>query len=143
MDLLINYGLKEDGETFDWWQNYPVDTSKPYLNLTELGINDPTEIVVGKTKLINGKIVQPKPPKLTDEELKEKKANAFRTYRNHMLKGFDVWEKNVLRGREQDDNEIMAWYQEMLDFPNQITKDTTFEDYPKIPDKIKKYLGVD
>lgn len=142
MDLLINYGLKEDGETFDWWQNYPVDTSKPYLNLTELGINDPTEIVVGKTKLINGQIVQPLPPKLTDEELKEKKVNAFRAYRNHMLKGFDVWEKNVLRGREQDDNEIMAWYYLMLDFPNQITKDTTFEDYPKIPDKIKKYLGM-
>ena len=36
----------------------------------------------------------------------------------------------------------MEWYQEMLDFPNQITKDTTFEDYPKIPDKIKKYLGM-
>ena len=96
MDILINYGLKEDGETFEWWQDYPVDISKP---------------------------------------------NAFRAYRNHILKGFDIWEKNVLREREQDDSEVMAWYYLMLNFTNQITKDTTFDDYPSVPDKIKKYLG--
>ena len=141
MDILINYGLKEDGETFEWWQDYPVDISKPYLNLTALGISHPTEIVVGKTKLINGLIVQPLPPKLTEEELKEKRTNAFRAYRNHILKGFDIWEKNVLREREQDDSEVMAWYYLMLNFTNQITKDTTFDDYPSVPDKIKKYLG--
>lgn len=55
---------------------------------------------------------------------------------------FDIWEKNVLRGREEDNSVIMAWYILMLDFTNKITKDTTPDDYPKIPDKIKKYLGM-
>lgn len=133
--MLINYKLKEDGETFEFYF-YPADDS----NLPKLDVEDPTIIKAGVTKLINGQIVNP-----SDDDIKLQQAlNTFRSYRDMVFRrGFDIWEKNVLRGREQDDNEIMAWYYLMLDFPNQITKDTTFEDYPIVPEKIKKYLGVE
>jgi hypothetical protein len=128
--MIINYGLRKDG-TFDFWQVYPIVDDLPKLE-----IDDPRIIVVGKTKLINGKIVQ---PQSMDEELKENALNQFRAYRKETLKLFDIWEKNVLRGREVESEEVMLWYQEMLNFTNLITKDTTPQDYPQTPEAILKY----
>lgn len=128
--MIINYGLRKDG-TFDFWQVYPIVDDLPKLE-----IDDPRIIVVGKTKLINGKIVQ---PQSMDEELKENALNQFRAYRKETLKLFDIWEKNVLRGREAESEEVMLWYQEMLNFTNLITKDTTPQDYPQTPEAILKY----
>lgn len=64
----------------------------------------------------------------------------FRQRRELLYKAFDVWEKAVIRGREQDSQEVMNWYQEMLDFTDLITEETTFSDYPQLPDELKKYL---
>ena len=68
------------------------------------------------------------------------KIYAFRSYRRQMFRAFDIWEKAVLRGREEDSAEVMNWYQAMLDFPEQITETTTYQDYPKLPERIKHYL---
>ena len=64
----------------------------------------------------------------------------FRRRRKYYLQAFDIWEKNVLRGREQDSQEVLDWYQTMLDFPDSITENTTFQDYPQIPEVLKNYL---
>lgn len=64
----------------------------------------------------------------------------FRHYRRSVFKRFDLWEKAVIRGREEDSEEVMNWFQEMLDFPDLITEDTTFVDYPTTPLLLNKYL---
>lgn len=130
--MIINYGLRSDS-TFDFWQVYPIDDSLPKLE-----VEDPTIIKLGITKLIDGKIVQP----VGYAENVEAKNNArFRMFRKSCFAAFDTWEKNVLRGREAEDETIQAWYQSMLDYPTQITDKTTRDDYPTIPEKIRYYLG--
>lgn len=138
--MKINYKLNED-KTFKEWQIYPIDEDLPTLE-----IDNPKIIKVGKTKLINGEIVQPEIPKsskATDEEMLLLKQNIFRGFRKKCFIAFDIWEKAVLRGREEDSEDIMNWYQDMLDFPESITKDMTKDDYPEIPEIIKYYLGVE
>lgn len=78
--------------------------------------------------------------KITKEELLERRFTHFRKLREQQFKAFDIWERAVLRGRETDDQDVMSWYQEMLNFPEQITENTTFEDYPVISVALNKYL---
>lgn len=59
----------------------------------------------------------------------------MREKRNRYLPAFDLWEKAVVRGREEDSSEIMQWYRDMLDLKPDAFKDEN------IPDKIKYYLG--
>ena len=135
--MIINYGLKEDGVTFDFWQVYPIVDDLPKLEIA-----DPRIIKVGVTKLINGKIVQPEETTPTEDEIIERNKKVFRGYRDMIFRrGFDVWEKNVLRGREQDSEEVVSWYNQMLNYTTLIAKNTTVNDYPKTPDAIKKYIG--
>lgn len=126
----INYGLRPDN-TFDFWQVYPIEDDLPKLE-----VEDPRVIVLGKTKLINGVIVQ---PTISTEEVIETNKKKFRSYRKTVFEGFDIWEKNVLRGREQDSQIVINWYNQMLDFTDNITEDTKTIDYPTIPEAIKKY----
>lgn len=78
--------------------------------------------------------------KITKEELLERRFTHFRKLREQQFKAFDIWERAVLRGRETDDQDVMSWYQEMLNFPEQITENTTFEDYPVMSVALNKYL---
>ena len=48
------------------------------------------------------------------------------------LEAFDKWEKAVLRGREEDSEDIMFWYRNLLDL-----KEETFNN---VPERIKYYL---
>lgn len=50
-------------------------------------------------------------PEPTEEEIKQ----GLRWVRSHLLEAFDKWEKAVVRGREQDSEEVMTWYQNILD----------------------------
>lgn len=50
-------------------------------------------------------------PEPTEEEIKD----GLRWIRSRLLEAFDKWEKAVLRGREQDSEEVMTWYQNILD----------------------------
>lgn len=130
--MIINYKLRHDG-TFDFWQVYPIVDDLPKLE-----IEDPRVIKLGITKLIDGKIIQP----VEDSSLKLERTKAlYKLYRKQALSAFDTWEKNVLMGREDSDEYISnTWYNEMLDFTNKITVNTTREDFPKIPDRIKYYM---
>lgn len=78
--------------------------------------------------------------KITKEELLERRFTHFRKLREQQFKAFDIWERAVIRGREEDSIDVMNWYQEMLDFPEQVTENTTSDDYPVMPEALKKYL---
>lgn len=65
----------------------------------------------------------------TEDEQK----NLLRAKRVNLLEAFDKWEKAVLRGREEDNSNIMQWYQNILDL-----KESAFE---KIPERIKYYIA--
>lgn len=131
--MTINYGLREDN-TFDFWQVYPIEDDLPKLE-----IEDPRVIKLGVTKLINGDIVQPTPQE-TSIDVIEKNIRRFRGFRKKIFEAFDIWEKNVLRGREQENQAVINWYQVMLNFPDTITTNTEVSDYPNTPDVIKKYI---
>lgn len=64
----------------------------------------------------------------TDEEYKD----YLRIKRKFLLEVFDIWEKAVLRGREQDSQLIMDWYQNLLDLVP-----SAFEN---IPERVQYYL---
>lgn len=68
----------------------------------------------------------------------------FRNYRKFVFKAFDIYKTNVIYGIEQE-NEVQKnltenWYNEMLNFPESITSDTTSHNYPVLPAYIKKYM---
>lgn len=52
----------------------------------------------------------------TAEQLKD----MLRAKRTSLLNAFDKWEKAVLRGREQDDYVIMAWYIDLKDLQDTL-----------------------
>lgn len=64
----------------------------------------------------------------THEQIKEN----LRGKRVPLLTAFDKWEKAVLRERELDDDNIMNWYQDLLDLKESAIK--------SIPLRIKYYL---
>ena len=58
-----------------------------------------------------------------------------RKKRDTIFPAFDLWEKAVLRGREEDSPEIMQWYQDILDLKEDAFKEEN------IPERIKYYMG--
>ena len=77
-------------------------------------------------KVIDVEAVEYQPPRVEEEkikiyipytylELEELRKNKLRKKRKPLLDAFDIWEKAVLRGREIDSNDIMKWYQSILD----------------------------
>lgn len=64
-------------------------------------------------------------------DLDEFKLNQLRQKRQYILLSFDKWEKAVLRGREEDSEEIMNWYNDVLDLQE--------EAFNNIPEEINKY----
>lgn len=68
----------------------------------------------------------------------------FRIERAMQLKAFDIYKSNVNYGLEEETEEqkqeIISWYNAILDFPDKITVNTVVDDFPKVPKAIKKYL---
>lgn len=56
----------------------------------------------------------------------------LRASRSSLLDAFDKWEKAVVRGREEDDQFIMNWYQDILDLKS--------EAFNNIPERVAYYL---
>ncbi len=50
------------------------------------------------------------------------KKERLRALRPALLTAFDKWEKAVLRGREQEDAAVMAWYRAILDLEENAFK---------------------
>lgn len=63
---------------------------------------------------------------------KEQRLQELRGNRVKLLEAFDKWEKAVLRGRAEDDAEIMNWYRDILDL-----KAEAFEN---VPEAVRYYL---
>ena len=63
-----------------------------------------------------------------EEEYKEH----LRNQRKPLLNAFDKWEKAVLRGREVDSEEIMNWYESILDLEESA--------FVNVPQRINYYL---
>lgn len=55
-----------------------------------------------------------------------------REERKQLLTAFDKWEKAVVRGRETDNNEVMNWFEALLDLKD--------EAFVNIPERVKYYL---
>lgn len=62
----------------------------------------------------------------------EEKRNLLRSKRAPLLSAFDKWEKAVLRGRETDDEAVMAWYRSLLDLDG--------EAFERIPERVRYYM---
>lgn len=67
----------------------------------------------------------------TKDQLEEIKLNKLRTDRISILDAFDKWEKAVLRNREEDNSDIMNWFQNILDLQE--------EAFENIPERILYY----
>jgi len=70
--------------------------------------------------------------RITKEQYEQFKKEEMRYNRERFLGAFDIWEKAVIRGREQDDPQIMTWYQDLLDLD-----ESAFEN---VPVRINYYL---
>lgn len=68
----------------------------------------------------------------TAQEFQERKLTELRNKRINLLSAFDKWEKAVIRGREDEDEDIMDWYCDILDL-----REYAFDN---IPERIKYYL---
>ena len=68
----------------------------------------------------------------TSSELSERRLNRLRIERKPLLEAFDKWEKAVLRGRAEDDAEIMNWYRDILDL--------RAEAFENVPETVRYYL---
>ena len=68
----------------------------------------------------------------TEEELEDRRLKKMREDRKPLLLAFDKWEKAVLRGREIDDEVVMAWYQSMLDLEADA--------FENVPGRVAYYL---
>ena len=71
----------------------------------------------------------------TEEELKERWKQDYRRKREPLLEAFDKWEKAVIRGRETDDTQVMAWYNDLKDL-----KPSALDN---IPDRVQYYLKTE
>lgn len=67
-----------------------------------------------------------------EEEIEKRKKEQLRAKREPLLTAFDKWEKAVLRGRAEESEVVMAWYEDLLDL-----KESAFLD---IPVAVKYYL---
>ena len=68
-----------------------------------------------------------------EREYKEvERGNVLRKKRVKLLEAFDKWEKAVLRGRAEDDAEIMNWYRDILDL--------RAEAFENVPETVRYYL---
>ena len=97
-----------------------------FKEVDDIQVIDGVETVVGKKKIVTGQDVV----WVTTDEAEIKKQR--RNERKPLLEAFDKWEKAVLRSREVDDEEVMAWYQNLLDL-----EEAAFEN---VPERVRYYL---
>lgn len=105
-------------------QSFPLDN-------TAIEVSQEVLDNIGKSYCFdveNNKVI----PYDNTEDLRIAKENELRAKRKPLLEAFDLWEKAVLRGREEDSTEVMDWYRSLLDLD-----EIAFENIPK---EIKYYL---
>ena len=69
---------------------------------------------------------------------------AVRRERRKLLQAFDVYKSNLYYGvieeTEDEHDDILAWYQAILDLPEAVSKVNLEVAWPDVPEKIKRYL---
>lgn len=110
------------------YQTFPITNENKTVEIDEYTLSQ-----IGKTKCFdteNNYIIDYD----NTEDLKKQEKDELRTKRIILLEAFDKWEKAVLRGRENEDDTIMQWYQDILDL-----KESAFEE-ANILERIKYYM---
>lgn len=104
------------------YQTFPLTDDDIIIEVDEEVLKE-----IGKTKcfdLENNSII--------DYDNSEEILANLRFEREALLVAFDKWEKAVIRGREEDSEEIMQWYQDLLDLVE--------EAFSNIPERIIYYM---
>lgn len=95
----------------------------------------------------NGKELATKRFEISKEDALLYAQNKIRKRRDALLNAFDVYKSNVFYGidKESDEErqEIILWYQTILDLPNLISIDNLTYKWPDIPSNIEKYITND
>lgn len=80
-----------------------------------------------------------------EEETIDDVTRAVRGYRKRLLSAFDAYKSNLFYGIETETpaehQEIVEWYQEILDLPEKVEDASAEVVWPTIPAKIERYLG--
>lgn len=125
--MKINYFLDKENYVKGYVVT-PFNENEPFIEIENL-----EEITINKTRIINGALDNTSNGNNVYLKLLERqKIHSLRNKRETLLEAFDKWEKAVLRGREEDDAEIMAWYNDLLEL-----KEKAFN---QIPARVKYYL---
>jgi len=110
-------------------QDLPIEDEERYI---EVGEEEFIKSLSTNThfawRIVDGELVNEQYQEIPEGEIKER----LREERKELLDAFDKWEKAVLRGREEDDPQIMEWMQALLNLEE--------EAFLTIPDRIAYYL---
>jgi NifB/MoaA-like Fe-S oxidoreductase len=134
--------------------NYKLDSNNYILTYTEFPLNESLpildtkgmEIIIGISKVVNGVIDNNTPSNLFFENKKIEKISEFRSFREELLKKYDILRINIQSGDYDPktgkvysplSEEEKQWRLSMLDFTDSITHETTEKDYPETPDRLK------
>lgn len=127
MEKIIIYLILDEEKRIVKYSSEEISNISACLSAEEI-----RSIILCKSGYVDGKIVD---LGYSEEKLLEINNNKLREKRTFLLRAFDIWEKAVLRGREQDSQAIMNWYQGLLDL--------TPESFDIVPPEIKYYGGID
>lgn len=130
--ILVDNSSRKINRTINIFDNNLEETQKKFLYETLIKVKNPEDLIFGISEYYiddSGLAVVYNNEKL----LIDIKNNELREKRGILLAAFDLWEKAVLRGREEDSEEIMQWYQDILDLNENSILDN-------IPEKITYYL---
>jgi hypothetical protein len=142
MKKKFNYEVNEKNY-ITYFTDLPFSTEKQYIELTD---EEVAKIEIGLTRIIKGKIDNSLKSNFLIEREKLQKINNFRSFRENLLKKYDLLRINVQNGDidpktnlpyEPVSQEEKQWRLTVLNFTDLITKDTEEEDYPETPERLK------
>jgi hypothetical protein len=131
-----NYKLNEQGFIVSL-VDYPFDSSKPWV--------DDVGFIEGVSRVINGQIDNSLTSDRYFELERQRRIDRFRSHRSKLLEKYDILRINVINGdTDPATSKVYSaitqsekqWRLEMLNFTDEITHETTEEDYPQTPQRI-------
>jgi len=137
--MKINYELDSNNYIITYTE-FPLDENLPILNVKD------SEIILGISRIIDGIIDNNIPSDVFYKNKKLEKLNNFRLFREELLKKYDILRINIQSGDYDPktsevylplSEEEKQWRVSMLDFTDIITHETTEENYPETPDRLK------
>jgi hypothetical protein len=133
----INYTLNSAGYITSYTL-FPIDESKEVIEVESLP-------KIGLSRLIGGRIDDSLPSQAFFDAQRNKAVEKFRSQRNKLLEKYDILRINVINGDiDPGTSRVYSaitqtekqWRIDMLNFTDEITHETTEEDYPQTPQRI-------